>query len=197
MEWMMVLIVVILAETARPVVFSLLTSDLFSAHLSRRSKSMLRYLAEEMMQDDTAVPFVFSIVVYLGIIIIEVLRSSMELMRRASGADRIKAISPLRAPLKGTMGQAWSLLSSLSALSWPRTEQLLLNLSFWIPRRHREGVTGDIFEDCREMRRRRFSERRIRIHVLWQLAIAVIALWPEAVGSAVAAVVKRVWSIRK
>jgi len=78
-----------------------------------------------------------------------------------------------------------------------KAETWLVALSFWLPRKHREAVTGDIFEDCAEMRGLGYSERRIRIQVLWQFAIAVLALWPEAVGSAVATIVKQVWSIRK
>ena len=79
----------------------------------------------------------------------------------------------------------------------PKAERWLINLSFWIPRKYREAITGDILEDCREMREKGFRERRICIHVLWQFAIAVIALWPEAMGSAVATITKRVWGIRK
>jgi hypothetical protein len=88
-------------------------------------------------------------------------------------------------------------LSPRLAPPWSKPEKWLFSLSLWIPRKYREGIIGDILEDCREMRRKRFSKRRIRVHILWQLTIAVIALWPESVGSAVAAILKRVWSIRR
>jgi hypothetical protein len=74
----------------------------------------------------------------------------------------------------------------------PKAERWLVSLSFWIPRKFREAITGDILEDCHEMRELGFTERRIRVHVLWQFAWAVIALWPEAIGSAVVAIVKRI-----
>jgi hypothetical protein len=76
-------------------------------------------------------------------------------------------------------------------------EKWLISLSFWIPRKYREAISGDILEDCHEMRDLGLGEWRIRIHVLWQLTIGVIALWPEAIGSAVATIVKRVWSVKK
>jgi hypothetical protein len=78
-----------------------------------------------------------------------------------------------------------------------QAERWLVSLSFWIPRKYREAIAGDIFEDCREMREKGFSESRIRVHVLWQLAVAVIALWPEAVGSAVGSIIKQVWKTKQ
>lgn len=78
-----------------------------------------------------------------------------------------------------------------------KAEPWLTSLSFWIPRKYREPITGDILEDCHEMRELGFDERRIRVHVLWQFAVAIIALWPEPIASAVAAIVRRIWSVKK
>ena len=49
--------------------------------------------------------------------------------------------------------------------TWKNSEKWLISLSFWIPRRFREAVVGDILEDCRDMRSCGYSERRIQIHV--------------------------------
>jgi hypothetical protein len=71
-------------------------------------------------------------------------------------------------------------------------EKWLINLSYWIPRKYREAITGDILEDCRELRVVGKSEWRIRIHVIWQLAWALILLRPSALVD----VLKRVLSTK-
>lgn len=60
-------------------------------------------------------------------------------------------------------------------------EKWLSNLSFWIPRKHREAIVGDIMEDCHELRKLGKSERRILAHVIWHLIIAVVTLIPASV----------------
>lgn len=88
-------------------------------------------------------------------------------------------------------------LASLTREPQKKAETRLITLSFWIPRKHREGITGDILEDCHEMRELGFTERRILGHVLWQFAIAVISLWPEAVVSAFATILKHAWKTKQ
>lgn len=65
-----------------------------------------------------------------------------------------------------------------------KAEQSLASLSFWIPRRHREAIIGDIREDCAELRLLGKSEWRIRLHVIWQLAICLLTMWPAALKAA-------------
>lgn len=89
------------------------------------------------------------------------------------------------------------ILMALTREPEKQVETRLISLSFWVPRKYREAITGDILEDCHDMRELGFAEQRILAHVLWQFAWAVIRLWPEVVGSAVAAVVKHVWKITK
>lgn len=58
-------------------------------------------------------------------------------------------------------------------------------LGWWIPRKLRGPLIGDILEDCHQMREMNYSEWRIRTHVLWQWAIGVVTLVPVAIISAV------------
>lgn len=64
------------------------------------------------------------------------------------------------------------------------TEKWLTSLSYWFPRKHREVIVGDLLEDCHELRALGKSEWRIRIHVIWQLALALIMLRPAALMEA-------------
>lgn len=73
-----------------------------------------------------------------------------------------------------------------------RTKNWLVTLSFWIPRKYREAIVGDIIEDCHELRALGKSEWRIRIHVIWQVIIALILLRPVALMDAF----KRIWSTK-
>jgi len=75
-------------------------------------------------------------------------------------------------------------------------EKWLISLSFWIPRKHREYVRGDILEDCNELRMLGYGEWRIRAHAIWHLIIAVIMLWPEVVASAIGTIARRIWSMK-
>lgn len=78
-----------------------------------------------------------------------------------------------------------------------KAEGWLVSLSFWIPRKHREAIRGDILEDCHEMREEGFGGWRICAHVLWQFTVAVVALWPQTIGSAVATFLRQILSVKK
>jgi hypothetical protein len=69
-----------------------------------------------------------------------------------------------------------------------RAEKWAMALAWWIPRKYRGTIVGDILEDCQEMRERGCGEWRIRIQVLWQWAIAIGTLVP-------AAMIATVWRI--
>jgi hypothetical protein len=65
-----------------------------------------------------------------------------------------------------------------------KAEKWAISLGWWIPRRYRADIIGDILEDCNEMRDKSCGDWRIRIQVIWQWAIAVVNLIPAAlVGS--------------
>jgi len=66
-----------------------------------------------------------------------------------------------------------------------KAENWAIALGWWIPRRHRADIIGDIIQDCSEMRDKGCSEWRIRIQVIWQWAIAVVSLIPAAVVGSV------------
>lgn len=72
------------------------------------------------------------------------------------------------------------------------TKEWLISVSFWIPRKYREAIVGDIMEDYHELRALGKSERRIRIHVIWQLVIALILLRSTSIMDAF----KRIWSTK-
>src|SRR4051794_11219536 len=60
----------------------------------------------------------------------------------------------------------------------PRADRFLMRVGMLFPRRHREAILGDLSEDLKEYRQRRFSERRLVWHVIQQLAWNCIArLW--------------------
>jgi hypothetical protein len=72
------------------------------------------------------------------------------------------------------------------AIPWLRqgacanTDRWMLSFSFWIPRRYRQAIMGDLIEDREDMRSLGKSEWRIRAHVVWQIAISALSLWPAA-----------------
>ena len=69
-----------------------------------------------------------------------------------------------------------------------KAEKWAIALGWWIPRKYRGAVVGDILEDCHEMREKGCGEWRIRIQVLWQ--------WAIAFGTAVPAVmIATLWQI--
>jgi hypothetical protein len=95
--------------------------------------------------------------------------------------------------LTGAFPRLWDFLSHCAWIicdfagsiwdAW-RPETVLRSLSYWVPRRYREVITGDIIEDCHEMRALGMSRLRICTHVVWQFAVALILLWPTAVADA-------------
>ena len=66
-----------------------------------------------------------------------------------------------------------------------KAERWIVALGWWIPRKYRAAIVGDILEDCHEMREKGCGECRIRVQVLWQWAIAVLTLVPAAAVAAV------------
>lgn len=71
---------------------------------------------------------------------------------------------------------------------------LLTNLSSLIPRKYRQAIVGDLWEDIAEFRKLGWSERQIRRHIWWQFFVAVYQLNRRRIkiGVVVAAVAK-VW----
>jgi len=63
------------------------------------------------------------------------------------------------------------------------------SLSFWIPRRYREGVMRDLMEDSEEIRALGKSEWRVRAHLVWHLGIGILHFWPAALKAAIWAAV--------
>lgn len=74
----------------------------------------------------------------------------------------------------------------------PRVERWTYNLSFWIPRHYRDCIRGDLFEDIKELQEFGSKEWRIRIHILWQLAICIVTTVPEAIISKIASSVRQI-----
>lgn len=69
-----------------------------------------------------------------------------------------------------------------------KAEKWTIALGWWIPRKYRGAIVGDILEDCHEMRETGCGEWRIRIQVIWQ--------WVIAVGTSVpATMIAAVWRI--
>jgi hypothetical protein len=62
----------------------------------------------------------------------------------------------------------------------PSSDRLLQFLSRFIPRKNREEIVGDLREDLAEFRQEGLGERRLILHVLWQLFYCVaprLAKW--------------------
>jgi hypothetical protein len=74
-----------------------------------------------------------------------------------------------------------SCLSEVDLETFKKPEKWAVALGWWIPRKYRGPIVGDILEDCHEMRDKSCGELRIRIQVLWQWAIAVATLIPVAI----------------
>ena len=64
-------------------------------------------------------------------------------------------------------------------------ENWAIELGWWIPRKYRAAIIGDIIEDCHEMKDKSCGEFRICVHVLWQWAIAIVTLVPAAIVATV------------
>ncbi|MBN2592265.1 MAG: hypothetical protein JXA81_02070 [Sedimentisphaerales bacterium] len=65
---------------------------------------------------------------------------------------------------------------------------------WYIPRRYRNDIVGDILEDCAEMSEAGCTERRIKFHVVYQWLIAVITLVPMAVKCSITDILRQVIS---
>jgi hypothetical protein len=76
-----------------------------------------------------------------------------------------------------------SMLKKIIQQEAKRPERLLFAISFWVPRKYREALVGDIMEDCQELRNLDKGERRIFVHVFWQLAISLVTLLPASIFS--------------
>ena len=73
-------------------------------------------------------------------------------------------------------------------------EAWVKSLGWFVPRKYRNDVVGDILEDCAEMREVGCKERRIKVHVVYQWLIAVITLVPTAVKTSITEILKQVIS---
>jgi hypothetical protein len=97
-------------------------------------------------------------------------------------------------------------LERLPEPEFPRTKPFLIfitkskgenwatSLGWFIPRRYRNDIIGDILEDCAEMRELGYMERQIKFHVVYQWLIAVITLVPMAVKTSITDILKHVLS---
>ena len=65
---------------------------------------------------------------------------------------------------------------------------------WFIPRKYRNDVIGDILEDCAEMREAGCTEGRIKFHVVYQWLIALITLLPTALKTSITDILKQVLS---
>jgi hypothetical protein len=88
-------------------------------------------------------------------------------------------------------------LLTRSRKPWSTGENWLISLSFWIPKRFREAIVGDILEDCIDLRKCGYSEWRIRIHAVWHFILAVLLMWPDVLLSPIFGIIERAFSIRK
>jgi hypothetical protein len=73
-------------------------------------------------------------------------------------------------------------------------ESWLRSLGWFIPRKYRYEIIGDILEDCAEMREAGCTERRIKFHVVYQWVIAVVTLVPTAFKISITDILKQVLS---
>jgi len=68
------------------------------------------------------------------------------------------------------------------------------SLGWFIPRKYRNDIIGDILEDCAEMREIGCTEGRIKFHVVYQWLVAVITPVPTVVTTSIVNAVKQVIS---
>lgn len=96
--------------------------------------------------------------------------------------------------LEGIMstGKLAKLIAWLHYKAGSKGEGWATSLGWFIPRKYRGAVLGDIMEDCVEMRDKGCTERRIKIHVIFQWSIAVIMLVPTGAKAWIADLVKQV-----
>jgi hypothetical protein len=74
------------------------------------------------------------------------------------------------------------------------SENWVTSLGWFIPRKYRNDVLGDILEDCAEMRKAGYAEIRIKLHVVYQWLIALITLVPASITTSITDILKQVLS---
>lgn len=84
--------------------------------------------------------------------------------------------------------------SPLTFVSISEGKNWATSLGWFIPRKYRNDIIGDILEDCAEMRENGCTERRIKFHVVYQWVIAVVTLVPTAVKTSITDILKQVLS---
>jgi len=78
-----------------------------------------------------------------------------------------------------------------------RADDWAIALGWWIPRRYRDDLVGDILEDCCEMRMLGKSDRRICVHVVYQWLIGVLTLVPTAITTGIGTAIRQIIVPRK
>lgn len=78
-----------------------------------------------------------------------------------------------------------------------RAEDVAIGLGWWIPRKYRDDLVGDILEDCSEMRMLSMGERRIVVHVAYQWLIGVVMLVPTAAVMGFAGAIRQIIGPRR
>ena len=71
-------------------------------------------------------------------------------------------------------------------------EGQLRALADWLPKRYREGLIGDLLEDCSDLRIRGHSDCRLHGHVLWHLSIDAMGRWKLGASAAAGWLVARI-----
>jgi hypothetical protein len=141
-----------------------------------------------------------------------VLRALQELLKNSTfqlfyPADRFPELNNyLVQALMQMQKQKWKVIAEVSVLKLSQIEAPLVfesiskvhhwaaSLGWFIPRKYRSDIIGDILEDCVEMRKAGCSERRIKFHIVYQWLIAVITLVPTAAKNSIVDAVKQVIS---
>jgi hypothetical protein len=78
-----------------------------------------------------------------------------------------------------------------------KSENWATALGWFIPRKYRKFIIGDILEDCAEMQKCGCTEKRIKFHVVYQWLIAVVTLVPMAFKTSLVEIIKQVISPQK
>lgn len=85
-------------------------------------------------------------------------------------------------PIRGK-GSQHPVGESAPKIHWPEASKgQMPRWAYWIPRRNREAIVGDILEDCVDLRERGAGQWRIRFHVAWQLLWVLLSIVPRALA---------------
>ena len=143
---------------------------------------------------------------------LRVLRALQELLENSTfqlfyPADRFPELNNyLVQALMQLQKQKWKVIPVVSVLKLSQIEAPLAfesiskghnwaaSLGWFIPRKYRSDIIGDILEDCVEMRKAGCTERRIKFHVVYQWLIAIVTLVPTAVKCSITDILKQVLS---